>query len=240
MSACDGRWEVDLLCRYLVETKTPAVRTGGWFNEMDPGGILNDRKSVYDMLVGRGPHASHTNPSDDAAVFESMIPWNQQNLKLRKTFKEKMNLPAKTPLSKVEVCGSALMLMFRKYMGCGPDDPPFKRDVSARWDAAGWIVKSLRAWKPVRAHLPERDHYVGIVGFRGWSVAPGVSRTSGSTQRYEFLCADPWAGGPENATHELSYGGGITCFLWTIRQEGKELMFDHYRIGTVEGYVPIP
>ena len=238
MSACDGRWEVDLLCRYLAETKTPAVRIGSWFEEMDPHGVLNDRKYVYDMLVGRGSSTQHTNPTTKTAVYESMVPWNQQNFKLRKTFRDRL-YPSKK-IEKVEVCGSALKLTFWKYMECGEKDPPFKREVNASWNAADWIVKSLRAGKPVWAHLPERNHWVGIVGFRGWSVAPEASRTSGSAQRYEFLCLDPWSGGPETAKHKLSYGGGVTSFLYTISQKGKELMFDHYRIGTVEGYVPMP
>ncbi|MEA2564674.1 MAG: hypothetical protein QOH06_6178 [Acidobacteriota bacterium] len=225
MSTCDGRWEVDLLCQYLHETRTPGLRTGDWYDKMDPKGTLNDRQIIYDALAGRGLYGKHTNPQSKAEVAESMIPWNQQNTAIREAFNFK------------QCCGSVVKLTFRKYMGWGSGEPPYKREVSPKWNAANWIVRSLRAGKPVRAHVKGRDHFVGIVGFRGWSVPLEVSRT-GTSQRYEFLCIDPWAGGPETATHEFDYAGGKTCFLWTVHQEGTKLKYDHYEIDEVEGTFP--
>jgi len=211
MAHRDGSWEVDLVWQYLHETATPGRPTDGWYKKMDPAGLLDDRRHVYDMLVG---DPSHTNPSVDQ-LRASMVPWNQRNAGIIKAFKSEL------------ACGSVVKLTFRKYMGWGGAEPP-QRSVSYRgWNGVNWIVKSLRAGKPVRAYLKKKNHYVGIVGFR-----------SGAFMRYEFLCIDPWAGGAATGTTTIVYAGATTKFLGIARHDGTKLMYDGYEITDVEGYYP--
>lgn len=216
----DPNWTVDLIWKYLHDTKSPGKKTGDWYSLMDPSDQLADRHKVYEMLVG-DPAAS--NPHDGAELEKSMIPWNQQNKNFKKKFSKKP-------------CGSLVKLTFWKYMGWGPEDPPSKNVRAKGFKPFQWIENSLRAGKPIRAHLPQAGHYVGIVGFR---VRPGCTPTTSTCgPYYEFLILDPWAGGPANGRNTLRYGGGETAFLGVARQRGNKIVYDGSEIAAVEGTHP--
>jgi hypothetical protein len=221
MSSCDSTWEVDLICEYLHNTSDPGRSTGQWFKEMDPAGTLNDRKHVYDMLTG---DPSHSNPGV-GNLRTSMIPWNQRNAGIIKAFKTEL------------ACGSVVKLTFRKYMGWGGSEPPRRSVGHRKWNAVLWIVNSLRAGRPVRAYLRKKDHYVGIVGFKGASVHREAPQGD-AYKNYEFLIIDPWAGGAATGATTITYSGAMTKFLGIARQVGWKIMYDGYEITDVEGYHP--
>jgi len=213
MAPRDGTWEVDLIWKYFEDTGTAVSSTESWYKKMDPAGSLDDRKHVYKLLLDE---PAHTNPSG-ADLPTSMIPWNQQNDGIIKTFDTNL------------ACGSLVKLTFRKYMGWGRGEP-LQRSVSQRgWDAVAWLIKSLKANMPVRAHLMAKNHYVGIVGFRRLQAA-GVL--------HEFLVIDPWAGGAKTGSTTISYAGSTTAFLGIARQAGTKIMYDGYEITALEGYYP--
>lgn len=213
MATRDGTWEVDLIWKYFQETGAAGSPTDDWYKKMDPAGSLDDRKHVYDLLV---TEPAHTNPSG-AELPTSMIPWNQLNDGIIKTFHTRL------------ACGSVVKITFRKYMGWGRGHLPL-RSVSQRgWHAVDWLVKSLKAGMPARAHLKAKNHYVGIVGFRRIPAA-GVL--------HEFLVIDPWAGGARTGATTILYAGGTTAFLGVARQAGSKIMYDGYEVTSLEGHHP--
>jgi hypothetical protein len=188
---------------------------------MDPEDKLEDREYVYKLLVGLAPEKWHTNPKKEERG-KSMIPWSQENFCIVKDHGG-------------SACGGMVKMTFRKYMGWGLSNQgvePCKKSIYG-WDAIGWIVKSLKALQPVRAHLGEREHYIGIVGYR---YRGG---------RYEFLCIDPWAGHPEKGNITITYAGVTTKFLGIVVQEGKRLIYgkgvleNPNTIDEIEGYLPM-
>ena len=86
MATRDGTWEVDLIWKYFQETGAAGSPTDDWYKKMDPAGSLDDRKHVYDLLVNE---PAHTNPSG-ADFSTSMIPWNQLNDGIIKTFNTRL------------------------------------------------------------------------------------------------------------------------------------------------------
>src|SRR5215203_93348 len=97
MSTCDANWDVDLICQHLKQSSAKIGPTGQWYKLMDPGGTLDDRSYVFDMLTN---DPAHTDPND---VSQSMIPWNQLNAGIVKVFKSEY------------ACGSVVKLAFTKY-----------------------------------------------------------------------------------------------------------------------------
>lgn len=221
MATRDGTWEVDLIWKYFQETSTFGSPTEDWYKKMDSAGSLDNRKHVYDLLVS---DPAHTNPSV-AQLPTSMIPWNQLNAGIVEVFHSEY------------ACGSVVKLAFRKYMGWGRGEPP-QRSVGHRgWHAVSWLVKSLKAGMPARVYLKQKDHYVGLVGFRGKSVhreaPPGDAY-----KQYEFLCIDPWPGGAATGATTILYAGAHTKFLGVARQVGTKIMYDGFEITALEGYHP--
>lgn len=221
MARPDDDWDVDLIEKYLVSTSGPAIKTGEWYKFMDPTGKLNDRRYVYDMLTGKSS-TSDTCPTlsnRDA----SMIPWNQNNKGILKAF-GKRKLP----------CGSMVKLAFCKYMGWRYPTEPTNRSTSfPKWNAILWIVKSLRAGKPVRAKIDALHHYVGIVGFRDY-LKFAIPRAD-ETATFEFLCIDPWAGGARTGEVKIKYAKE-TKFLGIAHQIGTNLKYDGAWITEVGGF----
>ncbi|MGL4550196.1 MAG: hypothetical protein ACRC33_03325 [Gemmataceae bacterium] len=211
----DGTWTVDLIWKYLHEVSKPGRRAGSWFDKMDPGGVLNDRHRVYEMLVDE-PH--HTNPQPDE-VARSMIPWNQNNKELFEAFGKKW------------ACGSVVKLSFLKYMNGGAGDQPAKGVDSKGFDAAAWVTQSLDKGRPVRAHLGEKHHYVGIVGYRAAAVAT-------PTSRFEYLVMEPWAGGAATGGATIKYAGASTKFLGVMKEQAGRLEYDGYKVTSVSGPHP--
>ena len=215
MSACDANWDVDLICKYFKESSDKVGKTGSWYNHMDPGGALNDRKHVFDLLLN---HRSDTNPSGDPELGQSMIPWNQLNTGIVKAFKTHL------------ACGSVVKLTFSKYMGWNiKAEPPSRRLDHPRWDGIKWLKASLTAGKPVRVYLKSKNHYVGFVGFseRFVRIPP-----------LKFLVLDPWPGGAETGGATIKYAGKDTKFLGEAWADGNSIVYDSHQITAVQGFHP--
>ncbi|MEP6850059.1 MAG: hypothetical protein ABI999_14465 [Acidobacteriota bacterium] len=221
MSSRDASWEVDLIWKYLSETSTPGVKTGDWFSSMDPGGTLNDRHTVYDMLTSS---AADTNP-DMTQLRAAMIPWNQRHAGIIKAFKSEL------------ACGSVVKLSFMKYMGWGSGEQKSRSLDFKGWNGVLWVVKSLRAGQPVRCYLKAKNHYVGIVGCRGKKMHPDAD-DSDAAKEWEFLVMDPWAGGASTGSTTISYAGIQTKFLGIAKQVGLKIVYDSIDIYSVEGPFP--
>lgn len=214
----DANWPIDLVWKYLHEASEPGARTGSWFKKMDPGGLLNDRHGVYEMLVDQ---PAHTNPSTEEEVAKSMIPWNQNNKGLLEAFDNKW------------ACGSVVKLSFLKYMGWGNKDYKSKEVGSKGFDAAQWIAEGLWKGMAVRAHLGRKHHYVGIVGYRTTSYSNAKKRFE-----YEFLVMDPWAGGAATGGNTIVYAGATTAFLGIMKEAGDQLPYDTFEATAVAGPHP--
>ena len=225
MARPDNDWDVDLIEKYLLNTTGPGIKTGEWYKFMDPPGKLNDRRYVHDLLTGKkisAPTVSDTCP-DISKRDASMIPWNQNNKGILRAF-GKMNLP----------CGSMVKLTFCKYMGwMYPKEPNNRGTSHPGWNAVLWIVKSLKAGKPVRAKIEALHHYVGIVGFRD-CLSFSLPRSDESAT-FEFLCIDPWAGGARTGEVKIKYAKD-TKFLGIARQIGTQLKYDGAWITEVGGF----
>jgi hypothetical protein len=225
MENSDGSWDVDLVRKYLFQTSSPGVKTGEWFKYMDPKGTLDNRKYVYEMLVGKTPE-SDTNPPDQEALRKSMIPWNQQHDGMIKAFGNN------------KACGSVVKLTFQKYMGwpAGTNNPRTRSIPYGSWNPVLWTVKSIRSGQPVRASLRSMHHYIGIVGFQGISVKPGAPKTDENTI-FKFLCIEPWAGGARTGKVTINYAKP-TAFLGIAHQVGTKIVYDGAHITEVAGYFP--
>jgi len=224
MARPDNDWDVDLIKKYLLNTSGPGIKTGEWYKHMDPNGKLNNRHYVYDMLTGK-TSTSNTSPNG-SNIGVSMIPWNQRNEGILKAFRGITRLP----------CGSMVKLTFAKYMGWPFPKEPSNRSTSfPKWNAILWIVKSLRAGKPVRAKIHALHHYVGIVGFRD-SIKFALPRPD-ETATFDFLCIDPWAGGARTGSVTIKYAKE-TAFLGIAHQVGTRLKYDGAWITEVGGFFP--
>ena len=210
----ERKWDVDLLWQYFHESTQPTKTTGTWYDIMDPDGALDDRRHVYDMLLG---DRSHTDPTL-AEVRTSMIPWNQRNSGIMKKFKSE------------KACGGLVKLTFWKYMGWGAKSPHYNRSTTPSGTRSIGL-RCLTAKNPVRAHLPAIHHYIGIVGYR--SKAP----------KFEFLSIDPWPGHADTgrATFEYVAPDGRTVkskFLGIAYQIDEKLTYDGHAITHVGSYYP--
>lgn len=212
MSTCDANWDVDLICQHLKQSSAKVGSTGQWYKLMDPGGTLDDRSYVFDMLTN---DPAHTDPND---VSQSMIPWNQLNKGIVKVFKSEY------------ACGSVVKLAFTKYMGWKGE--PRRRSMKhPRWDGLKWIKNSLAAGIPVRAYLQTRHHYVGIVGYSERLVMKTPLR---------FLIMDPWPGGADTGSTKFKYAGKDTMFLGEASVEDGKIVYDatKHEVTAVEGFHP--
>jgi hypothetical protein len=74
----DLTWKTDLIWHYFgtVTTTAGPGRFNQYFKNQDPLGLLNNRRHVYDLLVGG---TAESQPMSDAEVAKSTIPWNQNN-----------------------------------------------------------------------------------------------------------------------------------------------------------------
>jgi hypothetical protein len=169
--------------------------------------------------------AGQTNPADNDKRAESMIPWNQNNDGIVKSFKSNL------------ACGSVVKIAFIKYMGWPgfvkgkQHEPPRRSMAHKNWNGLKYIIKSLDAGKPVRVFLKAKNHHVGIVGYRPLPMA--VADT-----QYEFLVMDPWAGGARTGTETIKYAGKDTKFLGIGKQDGNKIVYDGYDVTDVDGWHP--
>jgi hypothetical protein len=211
----DPYWHLDLIWKHLHEdaTKSKSIH---WYQHMDPKGMLDDRHSVYEMLVEQPDHSA---PSTNEIREQSMMPWNQLHPGMKTAFKTKY------------ACGSVVKITFQKYMGWGGADP-VERDVGKKgFDAVEFIVRNLINGRPVRARTADTrygHHFVGIVGARTLEHLPAKRRN-----KFEFLYIDPWAG---NGT-PIKYAGATTSFLGIIHEEGDKLKYGLYDVNTVGGHI---
>lgn len=211
MSSCDSNWDVDLICKYFKDSTGKVVQQGSWYKQMDPGGTLDDRKFVFDLLK----QPTHSNPSLSVRG-QSMIPWNQLNDGIVKAFNTHL------------ACGSVVKITFSKYMGW-KGEPRSRSLKHPKWDGISWIKKSLTAGVPVRAFLKTKHHYVGIVGF---------SERTFRVPSLKLLVMDPWPGGAETGATTLKYAGHDTLFLGEAFVYGDLIFYDSHKVTAVEGFHP--
>ena len=200
----DLSWRTDLIWHYFgtVTTSAGPGRFNQYFKNQDPLGLLNNRRHVYDLLVGG---TTESQPSSDAEVAKSTIPWNQNNEGFLKAVNQQW------------WCGSLIKMVFIRYMGWKDAEPsPQHSTRDRKFDAASWTIGKLEKKVPVRAFLGGH-HYVGIVGHRKFV---GPVATAGGERPTDFLCIDTWAWGID-AQDGAEYAGSKSAFLGIIKQNGK-------------------